>query len=66
MNWVKKYNIKAPENHEYRPTYKVLNHTELVGFFSNKDSLKSAGCMITELGDKFMLIKWERFRKNTV
>ncbi|MBL0357524.1 MAG: IS1 family transposase [Chitinophagaceae bacterium] len=66
MNWVKKYNIKAPENHEYRPTYKVLNHTELVDFFSNKDALKSAGCMITELGDKFMLIKWERFRKNTL
>ena len=31
-----------------------------------KDSLKSAGCLITELGDKFMLIKWERFRKNTL
>jgi transposase-like protein len=66
MNWVKKYNIKAPENHEYRPTYKVLNHTELVNFFSNKESLKGAGCMITELGDKFMLIKWERFRKNSL
>ncbi len=66
MNWVKKYNIRAPENHEYRPTYKVLNHAELVQFFSNKDSLKSAGCMITELGDKFMLIKWERFKKNSL
>lgn len=65
MNWVKKYNIKAPENTAYRPTYKVLNHKELIEFFSEKDSLKSAGCMITELGDKFMVIKWERFRKNT-
>jgi len=65
MNWVKKYNIKAPENTAYRPTYKVLNHKELIDFFSEKDSLKSAGCMITELGDKFMVIKWERFRKNT-
>lgn len=66
MNWVKKYHIKAPENYEYRPTYKVLSHAELVHFFSNKDALTSAGCMITELGDKFMLIKWERFRKNTL
>lgn len=66
MNWVKKYNVKAPENYEYRPTYKVLTHNELLEFFSNKSSLNSSGCMITELGDKFMLIKWERFRKNTL
>lgn len=66
MNWVRKYNIKAPENPEYRPTYKVLSQSELVEFFERKDSLKSSGCIITELGDKFMLIKWERFRKNSV
>ena len=66
MNWVKKYGIKAPENYEYRPTYKVLTHKELMDFFGDKESLKSAGCMITELGDKFMLIKWERFRKNSL
>ncbi len=66
MNWVKKYNIKAPENYEYRPTYKVLTHNELIEFFSLKGSMKSAGCMVTELGDKFMVIKWERFRKSTL
>lgn len=66
MNWVKKYNIKAPENNEYRPTYKVLTHIELTEFFSAKDVLKGSGCMITELGDKFMVIKWERFKKNTL
>ncbi len=64
MNWVKKYHITAPENYEYRPTYKVLNHTELLDFFKDREKLKAAGCMITELGDKFMVIKWERFRKN--
>lgn len=66
MNWVKKYNIKAPENYEYRPTYKVLTHKELIDFFSISESLKNSGCMVTELGDKFMVIKWERFRKNTL
>lgn len=66
MNWVKKYNINAPENYEYRPTYKVLTHKELLEFFAEKESLKSSGCMITELGDKFMMIKWERFRKNAL
>ena len=66
MNWVKKYGIKAPENYEYRPTYKVLTNKELLAFFAEKEALKNAGCMITELGDKYMLIKWERFRKNSI
>lgn len=66
MNWVKKYHVTAPENYEYRPTYKVLNHEELQLFFSNREVLKGSGCMITELGDKFMVIKWERFRKNAL
>jgi transposase-like protein len=66
MNWVKKYNIKAPENYEYRPTYKVLNHNELIEFIKSRDELKNTGCMITELGDKFMVIKWERLRKNSM
>jgi len=64
MNWVKKYNIKAPENYEYRPSYKVLNHSELINYIQSKENLKNTGCVITEIGDKFMLIKWERFRKN--
>ena len=66
MNWVKRYNIKAPENYDYRPTYKVLNHNELLEFLSSRDTLKNTGCMITELGDKFMVIKWERFKKNSL
>jgi transposase-like protein len=66
MNWVKKYSIKMPENNDYHPTYKVLTHEELLTFLEDKNSLKSAGCIITELGDKFMVIKWERFRKNSL
>lgn len=62
MNWVKKYRIKAPENKEYRPTYKVLNHSELSDYFSNPANLKGAGLIVTEVGDKYMLIQWERFR----
>ena len=64
MNWVKQYNIKAPENYEYRPTYKVFSHAELLDFFGDRDNLGGSGCMITELGDKFMVIKCERFRKS--
>ncbi len=62
LNWVKKYNIKRPSNSNYHPTYKILNPEELGIYFQNKDNLKGAGVVVTELGDKFMLIKWERFR----
>ena len=62
MNWVKKYHIKAPENYDYRPTYRILNHSELQEYLSEFGNLKGSGMVITELGDKFMLIKWERFR----
>jgi transposase len=63
MNWVRKYKIKVPENYEYHPTYRIFNHQELTEFMQNPTNLKGAGMIITEIGDKFMLIKWERFRK---
>ncbi|HSJ69505.1 MAG TPA: hypothetical protein VK921_17620 [Anditalea sp.] len=62
MNWVKKYKIKAPQNYDYRPTYKILNHSELTKYIASKENLTDAGMLITELGDKFMIIKWERFK----
>ncbi|WKN43032.1 IS1/IS1595 family N-terminal zinc-binding domain-containing protein [Tunicatimonas pelagia] len=62
MNWVRKYRIKAPTQQDYRPTYKVLNHAELSTFFSQPHNLQGAGMIVTEVGDKYMLIKWERFK----
>ncbi|TAD84622.1 MAG: IS1 family transposase [Bacteroidetes bacterium] len=64
MNWVRQYQIKRPESLDYHPTYKVLSYQELQAFLQQRDELKAAGFMITELGDKFMVIKWERFRKS--
>lgn len=66
MNWVRKYGVKAPENYAYHPTYKVLNHKELMAFLGELENMRGAGCMITELGDKYMVIKWERFRKDGI
>lgn len=63
MNWVKKYHIKAPVNNKYHPTYKVMNHSELIDFLNDNKNVKGSGLLITELGDKYMLIKWERFRQ---
>lgn len=63
LNWVKQYGIKAPENTSYHPTYKVFSHEELVKFMASRDQIAGTGMIITELGDKFMVIKWERFRE---
>jgi len=61
-NWIKEFNVKKPAQADYHPTYKIFNHLELVEYLKNKQQLSGAGMIITELGDKFMLIKWERFR----
>lgn len=63
MNWVKKYNVQRPYNTNYHPTYKILNAKELAKFFSNSENLIDSGVIVTALGDKFMLIKWERFKE---
>jgi transposase-like protein len=61
-NWVKAYKVKKPAQTDYHPTYKIFNHPELVEFLRQKNNMTGAGMIITELGDKFMLIKWERFK----
>jgi transposase-like protein len=63
LNWVKRYNIKRPQNKNYHSTYKILNASELANYFQDTQNLQGAGVVVTELGDKFMLIKWERFRE---
>lgn len=62
MNWIKKHNIHRVNQSHYHPTYKILNATELSKYFQDTTQIKGAGLIITELGDKFMLIKWERFK----
>lgn len=63
INWVKKFNVKRPYSFEYHSTYKIMNATELGKYFSDSKNLKGAGVIVTELGDKYMLIKWERFKE---
>ncbi len=63
MNWVKKYGVIVPERPPFNPTYKVLNHKELVALMSGREQLRGMGMIVTELGDKFMVITWERFRE---
>ncbi|OYU79052.1 MAG: transposase [Flavobacterium sp. BFFFF1] len=62
-NWVREYRVKKPSHGYYHPTYKIFNHLELIEYVKNKSLLSGAGMIITELGDKFMLIKWERFKE---
>ena len=62
-NWVKKLGIKRITNDAHHPTYKVFNHNELADYMANRANLEGFGAIITEVGDKFMMIRWERFRK---
>lgn len=62
MNWVRKYNIHKVQNTDYHPTYKILSQTELANYFSKSENTRGAGMIVTELGDKYMIIKWERFK----
>jgi transposase-like protein len=61
-NWVKHYKIKRINDENHHPTYRIISHNELVEYLKNKEQLAGAGMIITELGDKFMLIKWQRFK----
>jgi len=62
-NWAKKLGIKKFDSNSQHATYKIFNHNELVEFMSSKENLDGFGAIITEVGDKFMMIRWERFRK---
>ena len=62
MNWVKKYNIHKVKNTDYHPTYKILSQPELSKYFADSQNTEGAGVIVTELGDKYMVIKWERFK----
>lgn len=62
MNWVKQYKIKRPDNYDYHPAYKILNKKELVQYMGDSDFTAGKGILITEVGDKFMVIHWDRFR----
>ena len=62
INWVKQHKVTRPEQRDYHPTYRILTHSELVAFHQDPKNLKGAGMVITELGDKYMLIRWERFK----
>ena len=62
-SWIKKYNITRPPHSDFHPVYKVFKQTELVEYMSKEENLEGSGLVITEFGDKYMMIKWERFKK---
>lgn len=62
-SWIKKYNIKRPPHSDFHPVYRVFKQNELIEFVKTEDNIKNSGIIITEFGDKYMMIKWERFRK---
>lgn len=62
MNWVKQYKIKRPEQTDYHPSYRILKRSELIEMMKDEEYMSGKGLLITEVGDKFMVIHWDRFR----
>ena len=62
-SWIKKYNITRPPHPDFHPVYKVFKQNELLEYMSKEENIKGSGLVITEFGDKYMMIKWERFKK---
>lgn len=62
MNWVRHYGVKRPDNTEYHPNYKILKQEELASYMAQRENTSGKGFLITEVGDKFMLIRWDRFK----
>ncbi|MBD0403906.1 helix-turn-helix domain-containing protein [Flammeovirga sp. EKP202] len=59
MNWVKKYNIPRLETEAYAPSYQLMNHSELLTYIINRENLKTSSSVITQVGDKYMVISWQ-------
>lgn len=66
LNWVKLYGVKRPENYDYRPSYKILSRNELSKYLSHPENTGGKGLLLTEVGDKFMVIKWDRFKEEFI
>ena len=62
-SWIKEYKIVKPPHSDFHSTYKVFKQDELADYIKNEKNLKGSGLIITEFGDKYMMIKWERFKK---
>lgn len=41
-------------------SYRIYAHSELAAWVAKPENLINHGCIITELGDKFMLISWKK------
>lgn len=59
-NWLREYNIQKPGLNIYDPSYKILTYEEMKTFFANEDVFKEKGLLITELGAKYLVIRWNR------
>lgn len=60
MNWVKQYGVVRPDILQRNPEVELLSHEELMKYMEAKDNLKDKGYVLSEVGDKFLLIKWNK------
>lgn len=59
-NWLKTYNIQKPELNIFDPSYKILTFEEMQTFFADRTVFVDKGVIVTELGSKFLVIRWNK------
>lgn len=59
-NWIKKHNILKPDLSIYDPSYKILTFEEMHTYFTDKNVFSDRGILITELGSKYLVIRWKK------
>lgn len=59
-NWIKKYNILKPDLYAYNPSYKILTFNEMQKYLADPENFADKGMMITELGNKYLVIYWKK------
>ncbi len=59
MKWVKQFFKKVPERHRSSLDCEILNVEEVCQYMQDKDNINGRGFLLTHLGSKMLLIKWD-------
>lgn len=63
VNWIKKYQIKRPEKTKHLQTFHLMTTDEVSKYILEPKNFKNRGIILNKIGEKFMVIKWEKFKK---
>ncbi|MEZ4885705.1 MAG: IS1 family transposase [Chitinophagales bacterium] len=59
MKWVKQYFNEVPQRQHENVEYEIMNVDELSQYMQNRENLDGYGYVLTHLGCKMLVIKWQ-------